>query len=291
MMIKAINIVLMALSIGEVHGLFFKFNPRSFGPKPFKHGDLQLSRPLLNLNIPKLPNLNIFDGGSVGNGNNGGNGNDGNGDMLSGGDEGEPHSFAAAGIVTLVKSAVESYGELLDEYPYATKIISSGVVGGFGDTLVQSLLKAEKKDYKFDFRRLLIFMSVCAFYIAPMLHNFFNFLSSLPIPEGTNKFVTALIMISIDQTVGATLINAGFFFFFEMMQRFFPPYTEHDTSFVVAGYDAIQKNLWKTLLASWKIWPFLNFINFLVVPLQFRVLYANLASVFWNMILSSIANS
>jgi len=42
--------------------------------------------------------------------------------------------------------------------------------------------------------------------------------------------------------------------------------------------------------ANYKIWPLANLINFSVVPLKFRVLFANVISVFWNMYLSAASN-
>ena len=68
--------------------------------------------------------------------------------------------------------------------------------------------------------------------------------------------------------------------------------------FVVAGYftgrtllqgqglDAVRQrlrdSLWETVRTSWIFWPAVNVLNFALVPLEFRVLYANLASVGWT---------
>eukprot|EP00579_Thalassiosira_antarctica_P005213 CAMPEP_0201892396 /NCGR_PEP_ID=MMETSP0902-20130614/36389_1 /ASSEMBLY_ACC=CAM_ASM_000551 /TAXON_ID=420261 /ORGANISM="Thalassiosira antarctica, Strain CCMP982" /LENGTH=192 /DNA_ID=CAMNT_0048423839 /DNA_START=11 /DNA_END=589 /DNA_ORIENTATION=+ len=41
-------------------------------------------------------------------------------------------------------------------------------------------------------------------------------------------------------------------------------------------------------LASWRFWPLANIVNFSVVPLEFRVLYNNLLSLFWSGYLSYI---
>ena len=57
-----------------------------------------------------------------------------------------------------------------------------------------------------------------------------------------------------------------------------------------AGTKSTKNNLWETLVANWYCWPVINFVNFLVVPLQYRVLVSNLAAVFWNMFLSNVAN-
>lgn len=42
--------------------------------------------------------------------------------------------------------------------------------------------------------------------------------------------------------------------------------------------------------ANYKLWPLANAINFSLVPLKLRVLFANVVSVFWNMYLSAASN-
>ena len=45
-----------------------------------------------------------------------------------------------------------------------------------------------------------------------------------------------------------------------------------------------------TLLASLKFWPGVNIINFAFVPVEYRVLYNNMLSLFWSGYLSYINN-
>lgn len=42
--------------------------------------------------------------------------------------------------------------------------------------------------------------------------------------------------------------------------------------------------------ANWKLWPAANLLNFSLVPLKLRVLFANVVSVAWNMYMSQSAN-
>lgn len=46
-----------------------------------------------------------------------------------------------------------------------------------------------------------------------------------------------------------------------------------------------------TMMAHWKVWPAVNYINFLLVPVQYQVLFANLVSLFFNSYLSYMHNS
>jgi len=126
------------------------------------------------------------------------------------------NSKLASGIVMFLSSLLEKYSRLLDSSPYATKIITSGLLGGFGDYLIQNI-ERKKTPKPFDFRRLFIFVLVTAFYIAPVIHIWFDSLNRLPFPAGMSNRLKAGIMMLIDQTVGAVVINIGFFYAFELV--------------------------------------------------------------------------
>ena len=73
-----------------------------------------------------------------------------------------------------------------------------------------------KNGSAFDVKRFVEFTTVAAIYFAPVIHCWFNFLASLPLP--VNKLAKASIMIVIDQTVGAVVVTTGFFYVLEAVQ-------------------------------------------------------------------------
>ena len=151
-------------------------------------------------------------------------------------------------------------------------------------------MKKSKKT--FDYRRLLVFFTVTALYIAPVINVWFNWLNNgMPLPASLSNVAKAGIMMIADQTIGAVGVTIGFFYAFELANKIFPPYDMNNKeTFWEAGTKSTKNNLWETLVANWYCWPVINFLNFLVVPLQYRVLVSNLAAVFWNMFLSNVAN-
>ena len=195
----------------------------------------------------------------------------------------------SAAIVLLVKSLLASYSDKLIRFPFATKIISSALVGGVGDLLIQ-LLNQKKGLGAFNFRRWLVFTAVAGFYIAPAIHLWFNYLGYLVLPASLGKFGVAFVQMALDQTFGAVIINAGFFYAFALSDAIFPPNLSKLQNVLVEGTKSVRSNMWETLVANWYCWPVINFLNFLVIPLEFRVLFSNFAAVFWNMFLSTIAN-
>lgn len=176
--------------------------------------------------------------------------------------------------VTVRKGPMDWYNHMLTKHQWPTKMISSGVVGGLGDILIQ-LFSCYKKGsaWSVDLRRLLVFSSVATFYIAPVIHVWFNWLEKVRIPKslGDGKVKKSLYMIALDQTVGATVITAGFFYAFELANRLVPPYTGATLLQAIhAGTAMNRRSLWHTLVVNWYCWPIINFLNFHYVPIQYR---------------------
>lgn len=196
------------------------------------------------------------------------------------------------GVFSMLTKLLAQYSLLLDKQPYLTRIISSGIVGGSGDVLIQLLQRRDDPTIKFDWRRLSVFTTVAALYIAPVIYLWFGYLNKLPFPAGMSQLSKAGIMTLLDQTFGAVVISAGFFYFFEMVQHLVPPYPKERTvNFIQAGHESNVRNLWDTLVVNWYCWPLINFVNFMFIPAQFRVLFSNFAAVGWNCYLSKKANS
>ena len=139
-------------------------------------------------------------------------------------------------------------------------------------------------------RRLLVFATVAAFYIAPAIGMWFSYLNSISLFDGFSNFNKALGMMFIDQTIGAVLINMGFFVAFEFVQQLYPPYPSLRSNFLAEAQKSIRSNFWITMKTNWMCWPLINFVNFLVIPLRYRLLFLNFFAVAWNMFLSGIAN-
>lgn len=122
------------------------------------------------------------------------------------------------GLFFSLSNLLRSYSQMLEEHPYIVKMISSGIIAGIGDLLIQRI-QGKENGKAFDIRRWMVFTSVAAFYIAPVINLWFNWLNNLQFLDGMNNAAKALVMTGIDQTAGAVLVNAGFFFAFELVSR------------------------------------------------------------------------
>lgn len=52
----------------------------------------------------------------------------------------------------------------------------------------------------------------------------------------------------------------------------------------------LSEKLWRTWLISQLIWPLAHVVNFAFVPSEQRVLFVNIVSVFWNVVLCQMAS-
>lgn len=120
------------------------------------------------------------------------------------------------------QSFLSWYNHMLHTKTYLTKIVTSGLVGGLGDVLIQLVTcYRAKKPFVIDIRRLVVFISVAAIYIAPVIHVWFDYLEKMPLPPAIKEspLKKSLAMILLDQTFGAVVISAGFFYAFELVNK------------------------------------------------------------------------
>ena len=135
-----------------------------------------------------------------------------------------------------------------------------------------------------------MFTISATFYFAPVIGTWFAFLNRIPIPGGEGA--KALGMILIDQTVGALSVIGTYFFFYEIIDHFLPggnaclPDRSLLASVVSKGTHSLRHTLPNVLVANWKVWPVINFLNFRFVPPIYQLLVSNLASFFWNIYLA-----
>jgi hypothetical protein len=133
---------------------------------------------------------------------------------------------SSKGFEASAMNCFDSYNHCLINYPYKTKILSSMVIAGLGDFLSQVIVPYFKDGIEaptLNLKRLFIFSLVAGLYFAPVIHLWFNWLNSIQLPsfsedQRKNKVMKALTMITLDQTIGAFFINAGFFYAFELVR-------------------------------------------------------------------------
>ncbi|KAG5177961.1 hypothetical protein JKP88DRAFT_82606 [Tribonema minus] len=200
------------------------------------------------------------------------------------------------------RSIVDRYMAILERRPLYTKMATNYLICFLGDVSCQAMgagsLRALSR--AFDVKRAVLYGSMGALYLAPLAHYWYGALDSAIVktpagqvdgaekPSTATRVTGALKMLFIDQAIASPIVNSGFLFAYAAFTGL-----AGGSGFGAAlhsGSAKVQSALWPTLVASWKIWPAANFLNFMFVPLQLRALFLSVVGVAWNLVLSSIAN-
>lgn len=251
-------------------------------------GKISVRRWSLNLpsSLPKLPPLfSSLDGSFVPPS----PPSDGNGDEMAGEDDGDKQKAAnqLASLGLWLSGGIDKYNALLEKNPLVTKIATSGILGGLGDIVSQ---KISNKDAALDLRRLIMFTIAAAFYFAPVIGAWFSLLNSLSVPGSAGA--KAVVMIAVDQTLGAVGVIGTYFFFYELIDHIIPGGSacEQGQNPIIniwnKGSNSFVNVLPAVLVANWNLWPVVNFLNFRYVAPNYQLLVSNLVSFFWNIYLA-----
>lgn len=142
------------------------------------------------------------------------------------------------------------------------------------DILTQQVI--EKKGLHHDFRRTLR-MYIMGVIIGPIQRTWFLTLERLLPPTSKMQILKKLI---VDQTIYGPFI---IFFFYSLSGTL----SGKDISEIK---EVIEEKYLRTLITGYKVWPFVQAINFTLVPVQLRANFVQGVSLGWNMYLSWMVN-
>lgn len=176
---------------------------------------------------------------------------------------------------SLPKRALAQYLLFLKLYPVATKAVSSGILSALGNFLAQMIKKQKKDSQSLEVSGLLRYLVYGLFVTGPLSHYLYLFMEYWVPPEVPWASVKRLLL---DRLFFAPTFLLLFFFFMNFLEG-------KNASVFVAK---MRSGFWPALQMNWKMWTPLQFININYVPLQFRVLFANMAALFWYAYLASL---
>eukprot|EP00904_Undaria_pinnatifida_P006335 jgi/Undpi1/2831/HiC_scaffold_14.g06208.m1 len=178
------------------------------------------------------------------------------------------------------------YLDSLERRPIRTKSLSSGIISGTANFIEQATGAAS-----FNFTEWAAFTLVGALFIGSVLHHWYNFLDRLSRSDALtsrvkNKYGITLVVLAVDQTVGASIVNCGYFaahtiFWAALTGQIFP-LTDLGSSI----HYKVTSRFWTMMINNLKIWPWVGFVNFAFVPVNLRVLVSNVVAVFWGILMS-----
>ncbi|PNJ05589.1 peroxisomal membrane protein 2 isoform X1 [Pongo pygmaeus] len=184
---------------------------------------------------------------------------------------------AEAGLGALPRRALAQYLLFLRLYPVLTKATTSGILSALGNFLAQMIEKKRKQENSrsLDVSGPLRYAVYGFFFTGPLSHFFYFFMEHWIPPEVP---LAGLRRLLLDRLVFAPAFLMLFFLIMNFLEG-------KDASAFAAK---MRGGFWPALRMNWRVWTPLQFININYVPLKFRVLFANLAALFWYAYLASL---
>lgn len=185
---------------------------------------------------------------------------------------------AEAGLGALPRRALAQYLRLLRLYPVLTKAATSGILSALGNFLAQMIEKRRKKENgsgKLDVSGPLRYAIYGFFFTGPLSHYFYLFLERWVPPEVP---LAGVLKLLLDRVLFAPAFLLLFFVIMNFLEG-------RDAAALAAR---VRSGFWPALQMNWRVWTPVQFINVNYVPLQFRVLFANVVALFWYAYLASL---
>ncbi|XP_062167921.1 protein sym-1 [Alnus glutinosa] len=237
------------------HGVVFK----NLGRSEIGFGPLGLSRFRVSA---------VSDGGSGGTGGYGGSGDGNSGGRGEGSGAGGSDSGGGSNW-----SLLSWYLALLAKYPVSIKALTSALLTLIGDLICQLAIDQVPS---LDWKRTFLFTMLGLVLVGPTLHFWYFYLSRVVTLPGASG---AFLRLLLDQFLFSPIFIGVFLTTLVTL--------EGRPSQVIPK---LQQEWFSAVLANWKLWIPLQFLNFRFVPQQFQVLAANFIALVWNVVLSFIAH-
>ncbi|KAM4058103.1 peroxisomal protein [Hirsutella rhossiliensis] len=170
----------------------------------------------------------------------------------------------------MVISLFRWYNGKLASRPLLTQSVTTAVLFATGDITAQQLV--DKRGIKgHDLTRTGRMALYGGFVFGPVATTWFGFLARRV--NFSNRRIETLARVACDQTLFAPVMIGVFLSSMATMEGASPK-------------ERLQRTWWPALQTNWMVWPFVQIVNFTFLPLQHRVLFANIISIGWNCYLS-----
>lgn len=179
------------------------------------------------------------------------------------------------------------YTQMLKDKPYITKSITSFFTFGLGDVLCQTVEARLSKDKTNNNskKHLNIIRILKQGSFGILITPYYHLQYCVLMPKwftGQGAKNTAK-MILYDQAVNTVVVIAAFFTYMDYMNK---------ANFTLReSFEDSKRKFPQTFIANFKLWPAAQWINFTIVPVEYRVLFINIVAIFWTTYLSYVQNS
>mmetsp|Transcript_13115 Transcript_13115/g.32387 ORF Transcript_13115/g.32387 Transcript_13115/m.32387 type:complete len:202 (+) Transcript_13115:101-706(+) len=173
----------------------------------------------------------------------------------------------SAGTFALAR-AWQGYLGRLQTNPVMTKAITSALLSVVSDLVAKGASKTPVKSSS-----LINELSMGLVIRGPVVHYFHTFLDKVVFRK-TNQSSPAVVIgkLALDQVIFAPLYTALYFFITGAMEDMPVAQTRRKVS----------KMLLSVMKSNWTVWVPVNLVSYALIPLELRVLFGNIVSIFWT---------
>lgn len=170
----------------------------------------------------------------------------------------------------MVVSLLRWYNGRLAARPLLTQSVTTAVLFATGDITAQQLVEQRGlKNHDLTRTGRMALYGGCVF--GPVATTWFGFLARNV--NFANRRVETAARVFCDQAFFAPVMIGAFLSSMATMEG-------------ASARERLEKTWWPALKTNWMVWPFVQTVNFTFLPLQHRVLFANIVSIGWNSYLS-----
>lgn len=201
----------------------------------------------------------------------------------------------ALSIAPVASGAWSWYKSMLVTKPILTKSLTSSCIMSISDVMCQEVVsKAQSKpavglksdvkelntrssESKLDTKRVMDVAITGLVWSGPITHYWYIILEKIyeEIAKTANIQTPAIglfVRLMLDALIFSSVTITGYFTIRSMLEG----------SGMAGAKKKIETRFFTTLFGAWRFWPIANAVNFWFVPMQFRVLYMNILSLFWT---------
>ncbi|KAL2092801.1 hypothetical protein ACEWY4_012599 [Coilia grayii] len=191
-----------------------------------------------------------------------------------------PVQSLPASLPAFHRRLLKQYLYLLKQYPIITKSVTSGILSALGNLLAQGLERRKRAKEgdpvkELDHVGVLHYAVYGLFVTGPVSHYFYQALEILLPPSVPFCMIKRLLLDRL-------LFAPAFLLLFFSVMTTLEGKTSQDLK------DKLSRSYWPALKMNWRIWTPFQFLNINFVPVQFRVLFANVVAFFWYAYLASV---
>lgn len=189
------------------------------------------------------------------------------------------------------------YKSMLITKPLITKSLTSSCIMSISDVMCQEVVAKSKaktnmnanpdedkrqqqqhqSSSKLDTRRVLDVAIVGAIWSGPVTHYWYIILEKMygVIAKAANiqrPEIGLIVKLILDSIIFSSVTITGYFTIRSILEG----------TGLTGAKEKLTTRFFATLFGAWRFWPMANAVNFWFVPMQFRVLYMNVVSLFWT---------